>query len=129
MEKDHEPNAPRDVLRDGNIKASIWRNEGGKGPFYSVNLARVYRDDQGELRDSHSFAGGDLLRVSELARKTYDRTQELRREERAASRETRGDNQHRSGVPLFESGDRNQRKHDYPDDRSNSGPNRRGPQR
>ncbi len=80
-------NPPRDVLRDGNLKASIWRNEGEKGPFYSVNLARTYRDEQGTVRDAHSFSGGDLLRVSELARKTYDRTQELRREDRQAERQ------------------------------------------
>ncbi len=86
MDNANEPNAPRDVLRDGNLKASIWRNESEKGPFYSVTLNRVYRDNQDELRDSNSFSGTDLLRVSELARKTYDRTQELRREDRQAER-------------------------------------------
>ena len=86
MDNTEDRNQPRDILRDGNLKASIWRNEGEKGPFYSANLARVYRDDQGELRDSQSFSGGDLLRVSELARKTYDRTQELRREDRESER-------------------------------------------
>lgn len=74
-------NAPRDVLRDGNLKASIWSNEGEKGPFYSTTLARTWRDDDGQLHDSHSFAGTDLLRVSELARSAYNRTQELRRED------------------------------------------------
>src|SRR3546814_15532896 len=82
MNEANQGNPPRDVLRDGNLKASVWRNESEKGPFYSVNLSRVYRDDQGDLRASQSFACGTLLRVSELARKTYDRTQELRREER-----------------------------------------------
>ena len=77
-----ENNAPRDVLRDGNLKATIWKSEGEKGPFYSANLARTYKDENGELRDSHSFAGAELLRVSELARKAYDRTQALRREDR-----------------------------------------------
>ena len=77
-------NHPRDVLRDGSLKASIWRNEtADKGPFYSASLARTYKDEaSGELRDSHSFAGTELLRVAELARKAYDRTQELRREHR-----------------------------------------------
>lgn len=83
-----DDNAPRDVLRDGALKASIWRNEGENGPFYSASLARTYKDEgSGELRDSHSFAGNELLRVSELARKAYDRTQELRREDRSADRD------------------------------------------
>jgi hypothetical protein len=79
---ENEP--PRDVLRDGNLKASIWRNEAERGPFYSATLSRTYRDQEGELRDTHSFAGTELLRVSELARKAYDRTQELRRDELAS---------------------------------------------
>jgi|GEM_PF-666959 len=77
---DNDP--PRDVLRDGNLKASIWRNDGEKGPFYSTRLTRTYKDQQGELRDTHSFVGTELLRVSELARKAYDLTQALRREDR-----------------------------------------------
>ena len=109
MENANEPNTPRDVLRDGNLKASIWRNDGEKGPFYSVSLARVYRDDQGEPRDAHSFSGTDLLRVSELARKTYDRTQELRREDRSADR----NQQERSDAPLLDQADRVQRKQDF----------------
>lgn len=75
-------NPPRDVLRDGNLKASLWRNESDKGPFYSATLTRTYKDQDGELRDAHSFSGGELLRVSELARKAYDRTRQLRRDER-----------------------------------------------
>lgn len=87
-----ESNPPRDVMRDGNLKASIWRNEGEKGPFYSASLARTYKDQNGDLHDAHSFAGSELLRVAELARKAYDRTRELHRDEskspdRDASRE------------------------------------------
>ncbi len=72
---------PADVIRDGSLKATIWRNEGEDGPFYSTSLARTFEDRDGNLRDAHSFSGSDLLKVSELARKAYDRTAELRREE------------------------------------------------
>jgi hypothetical protein len=72
---------PADVIRDGSLKATIWRNEGGDGPFYSTSLARTFEDREGNLRDAHSFSGSDLLKVSELARKAYDRSAELRREE------------------------------------------------
>lgn len=72
---------PADVIRDGALKATIWRNEGEDGPFYSTSLARTFEDREGNLRDAHSFSGSDLLKVSELARKAYDRSAELRREE------------------------------------------------
>jgi hypothetical protein len=87
MDDNPKPNPPRDVLRDGNLKASIWRNDGEQGPFYAVDLARTYRDDQGELQDSRSFAGGDLLRISELARRCYERLGDLRREDRATEQD------------------------------------------
>lgn len=75
-------NQPVDVLRDSNLKASIWRNEADKGPFFATTFARTYRDAEGNARDTHSFVGSDLLKLSELARAAYTRTNELRREER-----------------------------------------------
>ena len=76
------PNQPVDVLRDGNLKASIWRNETDKGPFFATSFARTYRDAEGNARDTHSFVGSDLLKLSELARAAYTRTGELRRDEK-----------------------------------------------
>lgn len=73
-------NGPEDTIRDGSLKASIWRNEGDKGPYFTANFARTYKDDQGNLQDAQSFNAGDLLRVSELARQAHHRTNELRRE-------------------------------------------------
>lgn len=79
---DNEQNGPRETIRDGMLKSAIWRNEGENGPYYSATLSRTYKDQNGDLRDTHSFSGTELLRVSELARKSYERTQELRREDR-----------------------------------------------
>tara|TARA_R110000787_G_scaffold166227_1_gene279242 strand:- start:2066 stop:2389 length:324 start_codon:yes stop_codon:yes gene_type:complete len=82
---------PEDVLRDGNLKASIWRNEGERGDYFATTFARTQKDQDGNLRDAHSFVGSDLLKLSELARKSYERTNELRREdfqERRSSRPT-----------------------------------------
>ena len=76
-----DPKRPEDVLRDGNLKASIWRNEGERGEFFATTFARTHKDNDGNIRDSHSFVGADLLKLSELARKSYDRTSEIRREE------------------------------------------------
>lgn len=79
----HESNGPADVLRDGNVKATIWKNERENGPQYSTTFARTWQDEGGAYRDSHSFSGTELLRVSELARGAYARTNELRQEHRA----------------------------------------------
>ena len=79
---------PADVLRDGALKATIWRNQGDDGAFYSTSLTRTYEDRDGNPRDAHSFSGGDLLKVSELARKAYDRSAELKREDFKQQRET-----------------------------------------
>jgi len=75
-----QPKQPVDTIRDGNLKASIWRNEGDKGPFYATEFARTYKDKDGNLRDTHSFIDSDQLKIAELARKSYERTTELRRE-------------------------------------------------
>jgi hypothetical protein len=81
-------NRPVDVIRDGNLKASIWRNEGENSVAYATTIARTYKTEDGAYRESNSFTGTELLRVSELARKAYDRTNDLRREdyERSASK-------------------------------------------
>lgn len=91
-------NGPIDVLRDGNIKASIFRNEGEKGVFFSTQFARTYTDKDGTIRDSQSFSGTDQLKVSELGRRAYQRTHELRREETREREPTRGDRQATSGM-------------------------------
>ena len=80
------PKQPVDVIRDQNLKAAIWRNESDKGAFYATTFSRTYKDQDGEYRDTNSFVAADLLKLSELARKTYDRTTELRREDREQER-------------------------------------------
>lgn len=76
-----EPNRPADTLRDGALKATIWKRQGESGDYYATDLARTYKDREGNLRDSRSFGSNDLLRVSELAKNAYHRTNELRREQ------------------------------------------------
>ena len=69
---------PLATIRDGALKATIWKNEGEKGPFYSVRITRTYTDEQGNYHDSDSFSGSELLRVARLAGKAYDETAALR---------------------------------------------------
>ena len=71
---------PASVLKDGNLKASIWENVGQKGTYYTTTFAKVYKDNDGNLRDTNVFNNSDLLKVSELARQAYGRTNDLRQE-------------------------------------------------
>ena len=78
---------PASTLRDGNLKATIWQNEGEKGAYYSTTLSRTYKDEDGKLHDTQSFRPSDLLRVSELAREAHDETNSLRRRDFEATRD------------------------------------------
>lgn len=74
---------PVETLRDGALKASIWKNESENGIFFAVNFARTYKNGDGDLNDTDSFSGSQLLRLARLADKAYDRTSKLIRAERA----------------------------------------------
>lgn len=77
-------NKPVSTLRDGSLSATIWSNPSEKGTRYSVNLSRVYTDKEGTLKDSDSFSGSEVLRVSRLARLAYDEILSLRQQEKHA---------------------------------------------
>lgn len=67
---DQSSNAPVDVIRDGALKATIWKNNGENGEFFSTTLSKTF-EQNGALQDGHSFTSGDLLRISELSRRAY----------------------------------------------------------
>ena len=81
---------PVDTIRDGALKATIWRNETKEGAFYSTTLSRTYKDEHGNYHDSHSFASNEMLRVGELARRSHNRVIALKRE---AAREVQPGNE------------------------------------
>lgn len=74
---------PVETLRDGAIKAAIWKNESEKGAFFSVTFARTYKDKDDDLQDTDSFSGSQLLRLARLADKAYERAAKLAQAERA----------------------------------------------
>ena len=79
---------PVETLRDGALKATIWRNQGKDGDFYTTTLSRTYQDKEtGQYRDSHSFASNEMLRVAELSRRSHNRVIAIKRE---AAREKDG---------------------------------------
>jgi len=77
---------PENTLRDGSLKATIWRQQGEQKDYFTTNFAKTYTDKDGNLRDGHSFGSRDLLGVAELARQAHQRTGELKREEFINSR-------------------------------------------
>ncbi len=74
-------NKPELVVRDGSLKATVWRNESDKGPYYTTSLAKTYTDNQGNPRDTQNFSQSDLLRVSELGREAYGMINDLKRQQ------------------------------------------------
>jgi len=69
---------PIETIRDGKLSASIWQNQSEKGVFYSVTFERVYTGEDGNAKSATSFSGSELLRISHLARRAYDRANKLR---------------------------------------------------
>ncbi len=82
---------PVDTLRDGPLKASIWKNETERGAAFNTTFSRVYQTEQGAWAESKSIPSKELLRLSELGRAAHHRVGELRRQhlERKASSHSR----------------------------------------
>jgi len=74
-------NGPVDTLRDGALKATIWRRKGESKDYFTTSFAKTYQDKEGNLKDGHSFGSADLLGVAELARQAHQRSMELKRGE------------------------------------------------
>lgn len=83
MTKKQTKQRPVETLRDGTIKAAIWKNESENGAFFNVTFARTFKDSAGELKDTDGFSGAQLLRLARLADKAYERTSKLARAARA----------------------------------------------
>lgn len=79
-------NKPVDTLRErGGVKATIWKNSSTKGDFYSIELSRTSKNEQG-YQISRSFNDGDLLIIARLATKAHDRIGELKAKDAAERR-------------------------------------------
>lgn len=68
---------PAATVRDGSLKATIWQNEGEKGAYFSVQITRTWKDEQGTYHDSDRFGRNELLRVAHLATRAYDELAKL----------------------------------------------------
>ena len=68
----NESNKPIETIFDGRIKAAIWKNSGDKGAYYTVQISKLYDDEQGNTKETNSFGKNDLLKVARLTNKAYD---------------------------------------------------------
>ncbi len=71
-------NKPALTIRDGAIKATIWKNTSEKGTFCSVQFSRTYRDEAGNFHNTDSFSGTDLLKLAFVAQKAYENAAAIR---------------------------------------------------
>jgi hypothetical protein len=61
---------PAHKIRDGALSVTIWRNDGDKGPFYSITPSRSYKQGE-EWRESDSLNADDCLAMAELLREAH----------------------------------------------------------
>lgn len=59
-------NKPVHEIRNGLVKASIWRNESEKGVFYNTTLEKLYRKGK-EWKSTGSYSRDQLLVVSRVS--------------------------------------------------------------
>ena len=71
---------PATTLRDGNLKAVIWKNAKEDGMFYSTTFSRTYKDGEGNYAYAYGFSGSELLRLAQLATKAYEYAHSLRKQ-------------------------------------------------
>ena len=71
-------NKPVEVLRDGPLKVSIFRNQSERGEYHSLDPSRIYTDDDGNVREAKTLRGTEALRMAHLLTKGYDRIGEFK---------------------------------------------------
>lgn len=79
---DAQTRRPEDTLREGPLKATIWRNEGENGPYRTTEYTRSYQDKEGKWRDTHAMRESDNLPLRHLSGRAHDRVMALKIAER-----------------------------------------------
>lgn len=73
-----EKNKLLETLRDGPLKVPLFRNQGSNGEFITASPSKIYTDREGNTKQTTSLSGPELLRMSRLMEKAYDRSAEHR---------------------------------------------------
>ncbi len=63
--------SPAHKLKDGCLSVVIWRNPSERGPYYTVNPMRSYKQGDETWKQSDSLRAEDLLPMGELLREAY----------------------------------------------------------
>lgn len=58
--------SPAYKFKIGLITATIWNNDG----FYSVDMSRAYKTQDGDWRNTSAFGQGDLLNLAKCAERS-----------------------------------------------------------
>lgn len=53
-------NKPINEFKVGRVRAAVWSNESESGIWHSVTFSRLYKDKEGNWKDSTSFSRDDL---------------------------------------------------------------------
>jgi hypothetical protein len=83
---------PAATVRQGNLKIVLWRNQGEKGPWYTADLVRTFKDESG-YHDTSKVSADDLLRVSYLAEQAFTELQTLKAQDRSGDQDDHFDPQ------------------------------------
>ena len=67
--------------------AAIWRNETENGVRHNATLSRLYRDHEGNWKNTQSFGRDDLLVVAKVANEAHTKVFELQRQEQQQTNE------------------------------------------
>ena len=64
------------------ITASIWLRESDGRAYYTANIQRRYKDEDGSWKYTDSFNAGDLLLVAKIADQAHTEIEKLRAADR-----------------------------------------------
>ena len=62
---------PEMRFKAGGITATIWQNQGEKGPYATVKLSRSYKDRDSTWKETNSFREGDIPRATFVLNEAY----------------------------------------------------------
>ena len=63
---------PATIIRSGNIKVTIWENEGRNRAFYSATFSRPYKNAEGKWHNASNFGLYELEPLMNVALKARE---------------------------------------------------------
>ena len=70
--KQETKQTPEKKFRAGAISATVWKNDGQKGSYRSVQLTRSFRDKSEQWKTTSTFRINDLPKVALVASKAFE---------------------------------------------------------